>query len=349
MFVVRDNAFNFARARPGAAGTSRVRENVSVDRAAAPVNEHGDHTYGSARWSSMFHDRSKRIGAITMSIVLETAVAWEPLTSDTSFRTVSPRLSPAQLQAWLQCPLSHHLRYVQGSVPRPSLSGFLGTVVRSALVYLHQAERERVFPDVDDLDRYVLGNWQAWVERDGMKFSSVPEERALQRQACVLLAAYLDQRAPDEPPSLAVAQRIAVPVIDAETGEDLGVDLVGELDLVLDGPTGPVIVDFRTSSRSASPMEVLQEVHLNCQAYLYRHIAGCAEGGLETRRLVKTKTPQVQYQRWPARADLHLRRLLAVIRSYLAAGQAGHVIYRPSLACSWCAYRDTACRTWLAS
>lgn len=284
-----------------------------------------------------------------MSIVLDPAVASEPLKADSSSHTASPRLSPAQLQAWLQCPLSHHHRYVEGNVPRPSPSSFLGTVVRSALVYLHQAERDRVFPDVDDLDRYVLGNWHAWVERDCMESSSVPEERALQRQACALLAAYLDQRAPDEPPALAVAQRIAVPVIDAVTGEDLGVDLVGELDLVTDGPSGPVIVDFCTSSRSASPMEVLQEVHLNCQAYLYRYIAGCAEGGLETRRLVKTKTPHVQYQRWPARAVLHLRRLRAVIRTYLAAGQAGHVVYRPSLACSWCAYRDTVCRTWLAS
>jgi hypothetical protein len=297
----------------------------------------------------MFHDLSKKMGAITMSIVLDPAVAWEPLTADSSSPTASSRLSPAQLQAWLQCPLSHHLRYVEGNVPRPSPSGFLGTVVRCALAYLHQAERERVFPDVDDLDRYALGHWQAWVERDGVEFSSVPEERALQRQACGLLAAYLDQRAPDEPPALAVSQWITAPLFDPATGDDLGVNLVGELDLVLDGPSGPVIVDFRTSSRSASSMEVLQEVHLNCQAYLFRHIAGCAEGGLETRRLVKTKTPQVQYQRWPARTDLHLRRLLAVIRSYLADCQAGHVIYRPSLACSWCEYRDTACRTWLAS
>ena len=154
---------------------------------------------------------------------------------------------------------------------------------------------------------------------------------------------------PDEPPALAVSQRITAALVDPATGEDLGVNLVGELDLVLDGPAGPVIVDFRTSSRSTSSVDVLQEVQLTCQAYLFRNMAGCAEGGLETWRLVKTKTPQLQVQCWPARTEVHFRRLLAVIRSYLADGQAGRVIYRPSLACSWCEYRDTACRTWLAS
>ena len=180
-------------------------------------------------------------------------------------------------------------------------------------------------------------------------FSSLLEERALQRQACVLLATYWEQRVPGEPPPLSVSEWVTAALFDPATGEDLGVNLVGELDLVLDGPAGPLIVDVRTASRSASSVDLLQEVQLTCQAYLFRHLAGCAEGGLETRRLVNTKTPQLQVQRWPARTEVHFRRLLAVIRAYMAAGQAGRVIYRPSLACSWCEYRDTACRTWLAS
>ena len=195
----------------------------------------------------------------------------------------------------------------------------------------------------------MLGNWQASVERDRIMFSSLLEERALQRQACVLLATYWEQRVPGEPPPLSVSEWVTAALFDPATGEDLGVNLVGELDLVLDGPAGPLIVDVRTASRSASSVDLLQEVQLTCQAYLFRHLAGCAEGGLETRRLVNTKTPQLQVQRWPARTEVHFRRLLAVIRAYMAAGQAGRVIYRPSLACSWCEYRDTACRTWLAS
>ena len=57
--MVRANAFNFARARPGDVGTRRGPENVSVARAAVPTFEHEAHTCGSARWPSMFHDLNK--------------------------------------------------------------------------------------------------------------------------------------------------------------------------------------------------------------------------------------------------------------------------------------------------
>ncbi|MHB8866447.1 MAG: hypothetical protein ACYC6N_29015 [Pirellulaceae bacterium] len=71
-------------------------------------------------------------------------------------------------------------------MPRPSPSGFLGTVGRSALAYLHQVERERMFLDVEDLERYVVGNWQASVERNT---AARTWETSLSRQRCHLHAA----------------------------------------------------------------------------------------------------------------------------------------------------------------
>ena len=284
-----------------------------------------------------------------MDFELDTLVAGELPATVCPPAPTSASITPNQLRAWVQCPLNHRLRYVDGVVPPTSPAAFLGMAVRDALTYLYQAERDRVFPDAAELCHYVMGQWDHLAAREAVVFASISEERALQQQAFSLLETYLDGRAWDEPPALAVAQSITAPLLDPATGQHLGVNLVGTLDLILDDSAGPLLVDFRTSSRSASSAEVLQEVHLACQAYLFRQMAGCREGGLETRRLVKTKMPQLQCQRWSPRTDVHFRRLLAVIRAYLADCDTRRHIYRPSLACTWCDFRDAECRTWLAS
>jgi len=40
------------------------------------------------------------------------------------------------------------------------------------------------------------------------------------------------------------------PLVDPWTGEDLGIPLVGVIDLIVGSPDGDVIADFKTSARS---------------------------------------------------------------------------------------------------
>lgn len=258
-------------------------------------------------------------------------------------------ITPAQLQAWIQCPLSYCLRHVQGHMPPTSPAMFLGTVVRTALCHLHAVERDHLYLDMDDIHCYVQEQWASLAVRDEVHFSSASEERVLQQQALSLLATYLDHREWEETPARVVAQPVMAPLTVSDSSARVSIYLTGTLDLVVVGPTGPVLVDFRTSSRSASPGEVQEEIRLACQAHLFRHWSGAQEAGQETRRLIKTKTPQLQIQRWPARADIHFRRLEAVVRAFLADDLTGQFIYRPSLACSWCDHRDSTCRDWLAT
>ena len=80
-----------------------------------------------------------------------------------------------------------------------------------------------------------------------------------------------------------------------------------------------MIADFKTAARSSEPMEITNEIQLSSYAWLHRQITGQQEGGLEIRSLIKTKTPKVEFHPYPARTDVHFRRLFAVIREYLDA------------------------------
>ncbi len=126
----------------------------------------------------------------------------------------------------------------------------------------------------------------------------------------------------------------------------LGIPLLGIADLVLDERDGPLIVDFKTASRSAAPFEVAHEIQLSCYSYLYRQAAGRQEGGLEIRSLIKTKTPKLDFHRYQPRTERHFRRLFAVIRAYLDDLDRGDFIFRPGMGCVMCDFRDDHCLQW---
>ena len=135
-------------------------------------------------------------------------------------------------------------------------------------------------------------------------------------------------------------------MVDPRTSEDLGIPLVGVMDLVLQEETGPVIVDFKTAARADELSELAHEVQLGCYGYLFRQATGTSESALEIRRLVKTKVPQISFHRWPARTERHFGRLFAVIRAYLDDLHAERFVFRPGQACSYCDFRERHCREW---
>ena len=184
------------------------------------------------------------------------------------------------------------------------------------------------------------------VAREGVAFESPQGEVDLKRQACDLVRVYLETVRADEPSPLAVETAIEAPLVDTITGEDLGIPLFGILDLVLDEPGGPLIADFKTAARGGSVMEISHEIQLSCYSYLHRHSSRQIESGLEIRNLVKTKTPKVESQRWPARDDRHFRRLFAVIRAYLDSLDSGRFVFRPTWSCSSCDFCRDQCHTW---
>ena len=255
-------------------------------------------------------------------------------------------ISPSRLNLWLKCPLAFRLRYVDGIRSPPSQAQFVGKAVHRAAEFYYRHRQLGITLSVNCVTRYISESWDRAVQDEGLTFSSSADESAFQHEAVRLVETYLAQLPADEPRPLAVETTLEQPLVDPDTGEDLGIPLLGVLDLVLDDPTGPSIVDFKTAKRSSSALDVVHEVQLSSYAWLFRQSAGRREGSLEIRSLVKTKTPKIVTHEFPARRDVHFRRLFTVVRAYLDNLDSGRFVFRPGWNCATCDFQSH-CQGWL--
>lgn len=251
-------------------------------------------------------------------------------------------ISPSRLNCWLSCPLKFKFRYVDGIKSPPTPSLFLGKTVHAGLEVFYRHRQLGITLEKQQVTARMLASWDRAIEDEGINFDEKDKEEALQTQAVSLVEAYLDQAPADERP-LAVETTIEVPLSDPATGEDLGVPLLGIVDLILDEEAGPVVVDFKTAARGGELLEVTNEIQLTSYAYGFRYAAGIQEGELQIRRLIKTRQPKIETHRYQPRTDVHFRRLFAVIRAYVDDLDSGNFLFRPGLGCSFCEFRNGPC------
>lgn len=255
-------------------------------------------------------------------------------------------ISPSRLNLWLRCPLAWKLHYIDGIRTPPTPALFLGTRVHDALELFYRHRQLGAALPVEAAVTRIADTWEEAIEAEGMQFGSVAAELQLKQQAAALVTMYLKQMADSNDIPLAVETTLRQPLIDPATGQELGISLLGILDLILDDCDGPLIVDFKTAAKSAAPFEVTHEIQLSCYACLYRQATGREEGGLEIRSLIKTKTPKLEFHRYEPRSAVHFRRLFAAIRAYLDDLDGGRFVFRPGLGCSMCDFRDDHCQQW---
>jgi len=227
-----------------------------------------------------------------MSIALFEREAVADRTAD-----VRAYVSPSRLNLWLKCPLAFRLKYIDGIREPTTAALFLGKAVHASLENFYRHRHVGVAVTGEELARRLLESWGELVDAEHMVFESVAEEQTCQRQAIDLVAAYLHAVPAAEPKPLAVEVSVEAPLVDPVTGEDLGIPLLGIMDLVLDEEAGPLIADFKTAARSSEPLEISHEIQLSCYSYLFRHASPVEEAGLEIRSLVKTKEPAVHEPR----------------------------------------------------
>ena len=255
-------------------------------------------------------------------------------------------VSPSRLSLWLKCPLAFKLRYIDGIVTPPSPALFVGRMVHEALECFYRHRQLGLAVDAEELTGRLKQSWEPSAAAENVVFDSQAQEESCRRQTVELVAHYLEQLPADEPRPLAVETMLEVPLVDPQNGEDLGIPLVGVIDLVLAEETGSLVVDFKTAARSAAPLEITHEIQLSAYAYLLRAKTAGQEAGLEIRQLVKTKKPQVDRHRYEPRSEAHFRRLFAVVRAYLDDLDQGRFVFRPGMACQMCEFREMQCRAW---
>ena len=252
-------------------------------------------------------------------------------------------VSASRLKTWLRCPLAFKLRYIDGIVTPSSPSLVLGKIVHRGLehYYRHRKRGVNLYPTI--VTDYIGRIWDEVVADEMLSFTTKDEERELQAKAENLLNTYI-AHATDWPcQPLAVEERFQAPLIDPTTGENLGISLVGVVDLIADDGTGPVITDFKTAARSSKQIDVVHEVQLSCYSYLFRERTGQTEAGLAIESLIKNKTPKIEVHRFGPRQDTHFERLFTVIRAYLDSIDKMRFHMSPGLECSFCDFRDVAC------
>ena len=254
-------------------------------------------------------------------------------------------ISPSRLSCWLKCPLAWKFRYMEGIRTPPTPALFVGKMCHASMEIYYRHRQLGITLDADDVARRMLESWAALVDEENMDFDSTDDETAMRQQVSDLVRVYLNIVPKDEKP-LAVEVAAEAPLVDPTTGENFGIPLVGVIDLVLDGEAGPLIADFKTAARSSEPMEISNEIQLSSYAWLHRQITGQQEGGLEIRSLIKTKTPKVEFHPYPARTEVHFRRLFAVVREYLDALGSDRFNYRPGFGCGMCDFRNGPCHAW---
>ena len=215
-------------------------------------------------------------------------------------------VSPSRLDLWLRCPLAYKLKYIDSIKTPTTESRFLGQRVHAALAtYYRNRMHDNPF-GVRDCVNSMLGSWDAAVAEQRMKFACSSQQRQLQQQAAALIRAYLLHFPDEDGEILAVQPGLESPAVDPSTGEQLPLRLSGVVDAVLDSDSGPVIVDFRTASRSSAAMELAHEVKLSLHAYLVRDHFGREESELQVRSLIRTKVAKISPQ-FPAAFKARVR------------------------------------------
>ena len=171
-------------------------------------------------------------------------------------------ISPSRLNLWLKCPLAFKLRYVDGirSPTTPAL--FLGKRVHQGLEIFYRHRQLGIQLESADVVRRMNDSWDTAVAEEDMTFKSTADAEALQAKERDLVQAYLNHVADGEPVPTIVETTLEAPLVDPVTGEDLGIPLLGIVDLVMDKADGPVICDFKTAAKSTPPSEISHEIQL---------------------------------------------------------------------------------------
>ena len=158
------------------------------------------------------------------------------------------------MNCWAACPLKFKLQYIDGIRLPTAPSLFLGKCCHRALEVFYRHRMLGVTLDAGEVAGRLEESWGQMVEEEGMAFGSADDEQSIKNQTGDLVRAYLAGVPADEPRPLAVEAAMEAPLVDPATGEDLGIPLVGIVDLVLDGDAGPTILDFKTAARGASSL-----------------------------------------------------------------------------------------------
>ncbi len=249
-------------------------------------------------------------------------------------------LSASRLKTWQECRLKWYFRYIEQipTVASPAL--LVGKVVHAVLQAWNLARWRGEDASVECMEQEFQSSWLHGCDEEGMIWEGTEQEAKEKTKAWSILDHYL-RHSPiplEERPE----------AVEVRVERDLDAHglppLVGIIDLVRGGGR---IVDFKTTARTPdlAMVEHQNEIQLACYALLYREATTTTEGGFEIHSLVKTKSPKLVITPMEPMSRDQIRRLVAIMESYVSGIEAEDFTPSPGLQCSYCDYFQQ-CRQW---
>jgi putative RecB family exonuclease len=249
----------------------------------------------------------------------------------------APHVSYSQIKSYMMCPMKFYHSYQAKTEPshRP-LALVLGSAVHEALAafYAHlqgtgmkidEAELLAVFRDRVDRE------WDAPVP---IKLDEGSDVGELLDQGIGLLRMFHEQT--DCPTVLAVEQPFSASLYDPQTGEVFAAPLIGAMDLVVQGPQRPMVIEHKTAARKYTREQLAYETQPSVYAFAAEQI-GLGKVDLLYQLLIKNKTPSLQHCR-VTRTEAHIREMMETFASVVRAVDAGIFYRNRSWACADCTY-----------
>ena len=247
-------------------------------------------------------------------------------------------VSASRLNLWCKCPLAFRFRYIDGIASPVTANLFLGKVVHAALESYYRRRQIGQIPVPEDAVNFIESAWQAMSEEELMEWDSAVESTKCRNQAADLVSAYIREYTDQPERIVAMETSLETPLVNPQTGEDLGVPLYGVIDLVLEHNDALTLVDFKTAASESLVTDQAHAVRLTLYSLL---LQGNGHDHVETeiRQLVKTKTPKICVHRFGERSDQQTQQFIDLCREYLDSLDRGVFNYRPCWSCSMCDYR----------
>lgn len=246
-------------------------------------------------------------------------------------------LSSSQLNLYLQCSLKYKFQYVD-LIPKPFKSSGLafGSAIHSAISWIHNERIGRNEVSLERLYRIFDADWYSQNADADVRYKNGESEMKLVIMGKEMLRMYFQ-----EPVKKAKGTDVSftVPLMNLKTGEDLGIDLEGFIDLIEEDDT---IVEFKTSAQIMNGIE--DHLQLTAYSYAYEMLYRRPPKLLKVINFVKTKKPKmITLETKRDKTDYH--RFFSLASQVLKGIRSQIFFPRSSFLCKDCEY-DGNCKAW---
>jgi putative RecB family exonuclease len=248
-------------------------------------------------------------------------------------------LSSSQINLYLLCSLKYKFQYVD-KLPKPFKSSGLvfGSAFHSTLSWFFKEKMNGNGISLERVYRILEADWYAQKVDQDIRYKDGDSEMKLVVMAKELLGQYISLPFKE---IMGTDIPFTIPLINPVTGETLGINLEGYIDLIEKDET---IVEFKTSNQSMDQMDADDHIQLTIYSYAYEMINQRPPKNLKIVNFVKTKKPKIKpFETRRDNADY--QRFFHLAGQVLKGIQSQIFFPRSSFICKDCEYEEP-CRAW---